>query len=79
MNYTYILKNKINNKLYIGSTNNLKRRIAEHRKKAPFVLVYYEAFFSEKDARNREKQLKYFGRAYQELKKRIKNSLEGAG
>ena len=79
MYYTYIIKNKLNGKLYIGSTNNLKRRLSEHRKKTSFILVYYEAFLSETDARNREKQLKHFGKAYQGLKKKIQNSLKGAG
>jgi predicted GIY-YIG superfamily endonuclease len=76
MYYTYIIKNKITDKLYIGSTNDLKRRFVEHQKRIPSILVYYEAFVSEDDARIREKRLKYFGKAYQELKQRIKNSLE---
>ncbi len=87
--YVYILKNKdINsNRLYIGSTNNLEKRLEEHRNKKvfstrrfpDFELVYYEAYISESDARMREKRLKYFGKAYQELKKRITGGLEGAG
>lgn len=82
MYYVYVLKIVSNNqskdkrKLYIGSTDDLKRRLKEHQKKKwSFILVYYEAFLSEKDAREREKQLKHFGKAYQELKKRIENSL----
>jgi len=85
--YVYIIKNNDNNKLYIGSTNNLERRLEEHRKGKVFstkkifnfALVYYEAYLSEKDARMRESHLKHFGKAYQELKKRIKESLKGAG
>lgn len=85
--YVYILKNKDNNELYIGSTNHLKKRLREHQKGKVFStkhfpdfnLIYYEAYISEKDARMREKRLKYFGKAYQELKKRIKGGLEGAG
>ena len=38
-------------------------------------LVYYEAYFSEKDAREREKQLKYHGQALAQLKRRIRHSL----
>jgi putative endonuclease len=64
----------------------LRRRIEEHRKGEVFstkgfsdlALVYYEAYSSERDARIREKRLKYFGKAYQELKKRISGSLKGA-
>jgi len=85
MYYVYILKIISSNqnrskKLYIGSTDDLRRRIKEHQKKKwSFVLIYYEAFLSEKDAREREKRLKHFGKAYQELKKRIENSIKGAG
>ena len=84
MYYVYVIKSKVNEKLYIGSTNNLKRRLAEHRRKtslkrASFNLVYYEAFASEVDARRREKRIKYFGKAYQELKKRISESLKVRG
>ena len=86
MYYVYLVKSE-NNKLYVGSTNNLRRRLKEHREGKVFStrsfsdiqLIYYEAFKSEKDARLREKQLKHYGKAYQELKKRLKNSLKGAG
>ncbi len=58
MYYTYILLSK-NKKFYIGSSNNLRRRIAEHkRKKKVSKLIFYEAFVSEKDARRREKYFK---------------------
>lgn len=87
--YVYILRNKDGNtnRLYIGSTNDLEKRLKDHRNKKVFStkrfpdfdLVYYEAYICEKDARLREKHLKYFGKAYQELKKRIKGGLEGAG
>lgn len=88
MYYVYLIKSQRNkNWKYIGSTNDLKRRFNEHqngevfttKNYCPFELIYYEAFLSEKDARNREKQLKYFGNAYKFLIKRIKHSLQGAG
>lgn len=83
MFYVYILKSKKDSKLYIGYTNNLKRRLQEHNEmrtfstasRVPFSLVYYEAFKSQKDAIAREKQLKKFKSAYAQLKKRIINSL----
>jgi len=37
----------------------------------PWKLFYYEACFSEKAARIREKRLKYNGNAIRELKRRI--------
>lgn len=87
MYYVYILQNKSNGKLYIGSTNNLERRLDEHKEGKVFStkyyrdfdLIYYEAYNIEKNARMREKHLKYFGKVYQELKKRILGGLEGAG
>ncbi len=84
MYYAYILKSKkINNWCYVGSTIDLRKRFKEHqnckvfstKNYIPFILVYYEAFLSEKDAREREKQLKNHGNSLKFLKKRIKNSL----
>jgi len=83
MFYVYVLKSKKDNKLYIGYTEDLKRRIQEHSKgrnfstaqRGPFTLVYYETFKSQKDATSREKQLKQFKSTYGHLKKRIENSL----
>jgi len=41
MFYTYLIQHKINHKIYIGSTNNLKRRITEHWKEDKnWTLVY---------------------------------------
>jgi putative endonuclease len=75
--YTYVLKCADGN-LYIGSTDDLKRRMLEHRdgmcsntsKRLPLELIYYEACRSLAAAREREKQLKTgFGRGY--LRKRV--------
>ena len=82
MFYVYILKSKKDNKCYIGSTNNLKRRLKEHndglvfstKGRRPLILIYYEAYRSEKDARKREANLKLKSRAYAQLYKRIENS-----
>ena len=84
MYYVYILKSVLDNQLYIGSTNNLRRRFAEHasgkerstKHRQPFSLRYYEAYFNEKDARHRESMLKKDGRALAVLKKRIPASLQ---
>jgi len=86
MYYVYVIKSKKDNKLYIGLTQDLKKRLLQHNQglnkstkfRVPFVLVYYEAYASVKDAQVREKKLKQFKNSYTELKKRIKNSLEGA-
>jgi putative endonuclease len=64
--YVYILTNK-SKTLYIGVTNNLERRIYEHKQKLipGFTqkynlnrLVYYEETLRVEDAIAREKQLK---------------------
>ncbi|MBI2054943.1 MAG: GIY-YIG nuclease family protein [Candidatus Sungbacteria bacterium] len=83
MFFVYILKSLKDKKLYIGSTNNLKKRILLHNSGAvfstkfrkPLKLVYYEAYSSEKEARYREKNLKLRAHALQQLLKRIKESI----
>ncbi len=68
--YIYIATNK-SRTLYIGVTNNLERRMWEHRQKigSKFAakynitqLVYYETFDDIRDAIAREKQLKKWRR-----------------
>ena len=71
MYYVYVLQRKRNDEFYIGYTNNLERRLKEHRKEGNFKLVYYEAYQLKKVARQREKKLKYYGSAWRALKKRI--------
>ena len=83
MFYVYILKSKKDKKLYIGSTNDLRRRFEEHnsgmvrstKARTQFELRYYEAFFLEEDARHREWSLKKDGNALAQLKRRITKSI----
>ena len=83
MFYIYLLRSKKDNDLYIGFTNNIKRRIKEHNNgsasstklRKPFELIYSECYKSEKDAGHREKNLKLRSRAFAQLKKRINDSL----
>lgn len=83
MYYMYVLKGRMQRKLYIGSTNDLRRRLGEHaRKESPYTskasdwqLVYYEAYRDREDACERERLLKNFGSAYGHLKKRIARSI----
>jgi len=84
MFYVYILKSEKDKKLYIGYTNDFQRRIREHNEgkvlstkpRRPLELIYFEGYKSEKDARQREKNLKLYSNAYYQLLKRIKNSLK---
>ena len=66
--YVYIMTNTYNTVLYTGVTNDLKRRVMEHKMKlnpSGFTsiynihkLVYYEQFIYVQDAITREKQIK---------------------
>jgi putative endonuclease len=83
MYYVYVIKSQKNSKLYIGFTNDLKRRLIEHNSGKskytkhfiPWVLVYYEAYVSSGDAKERERQFKRYGKAWGQLKPRIKYSI----
>jgi putative endonuclease len=69
--YIYILTNQYNTVFYVGVTNNLTRRVYEHKNKLVkgFTskyninkLVYYEVFSDVRDAIYREKQIKSWNR-----------------
>jgi len=70
--YVYILTNDRQNVLYVGSTNNLKKRLAHHKlglitgftkRYNVHRLVYFEEHPDMAVARRRERQLKGFRRA----------------
>lgn len=74
--YVYILQTS-SNTLYIGQTNNLEKRIQEHKNKSSksakyiryfpsFKLVYSETYKTRKEAMQREIQLKKLTRAKKE-------------
>jgi len=82
--YVYILRNPKTGALYYGFSSNLKRRFIAHQampKHTRWKLIYYEAYLTEQDARDRERMLKQYGAARGHLKKRIIRSmgLESAG
>ena len=69
--YVYILASKIRGTLYIGITNDLQRRVYEHKMgiKKGFTqkygisrLVYFETFQNVEEAIDREKNLKKWKR-----------------
>ena len=71
--YVYILANKRNGTIYIGMTNELERRIAEHKQKMVkgFTskygidkLVYYEEYDNYNEAFIRERRLKKWNRIW---------------
>jgi predicted GIY-YIG superfamily endonuclease len=51
MYYVYLLKKYNDDEIYIGHTNNLKRRFNEHNRAGKiWELLYYEAYKARKDA-----------------------------
>lgn len=71
--YVYLLSNKNHTVFYTGFTNDLFRRITEHKEKLlpGFTkkyniekLLYYEVFASPDEAKHREKQLKKYTREF---------------
>jgi putative endonuclease len=73
MYYVYILASQTRGTTYIGMTNDLSRRIFEHREKLipGFTkqnrvtrLVYMEPYEDVRDAIRREKQLKKWNRSW---------------
>lgn len=78
MFYTYILLSQKDNQHYIGWTDNLRKRIIQHKNgkvaatqnRRPLKLVYYEACLNKSKAIKREKYFKSgFGRRF--LKNRL--------
>ena len=73
MYYVYILSSKRNGTLYTGVTNNLIRRVWEHKqgfysgftkRYNVHLLVYYESFDNPSRAIEREKQIKNWKRSW---------------
>ncbi len=66
--WTYILKSKTTGRYYIGSTNDLNRRLADHnrgksksvRGRGPFEIIYYEEYQTRQEAVKREVEIKNF-------------------
>ena len=92
MNYVYVIQNIFSREIYVGYTKDLKKRLSQHnyggkkfttRKNGEWMIVYAEAYRSEKEARTREFRIKHNGNTKKELFKRIKESMlepkSGAG
>ena len=64
--YVYVLESLQDEQRYIGYTNDLNRRLKEHREgksfstkfRLPVKLIYFEACLSSIDAKRRENYLK---------------------
>ncbi|MBI2599607.1 GIY-YIG nuclease family protein [Candidatus Daviesbacteria bacterium] len=77
MFYTVYILRTSSNTLYIGQTNDLEKRLKEHRKKtaksakylkyfSSFTLVYTETYNFRVEAMKREWQLKHWPKAKKE-------------
>ncbi len=82
MYYTYILHSEKDGKLYIGFTNDLKKRYLKHcngfvkatKYRRPLKLIYYESYINISDAKRREIYLKG-GKGHNELKIQLEKTL----
>ena len=82
-NYVYVLFSLKDRLLYIGSTQNLIRRIRRHQAgkvkatklRKPFKLIHYEYFIDKTEALTREEFLKS-GYGRKQLKEFLKNTIE---
>ncbi len=86
MHYVYILYSTKDGKLYIGSTPDLKARIAKHENgfvlatkyRRPLTLIYYESYLMPRDAKRRELFLKG-GKGHDELKIQLEDTFRKVG
>ena len=71
--YVYILASRRNGTLYVGVTNNLVKRVYEHKndfiegftkRYGVHMLVYYEQYDNAESAIQREKRLKFWHRKW---------------
>ena len=68
MYYVYILKSEMDNRYYIGSTENLEMRLKAHNRgsvkstknRRPLQLVWSEKYFTRAEAMKREKKIKSY-------------------
>ena len=66
MAWVYILQSEVNNRFYIGSTDDLEQRLLEHNAgnsgytkfSRPFMIVFSQEYKTLKDARYIENRLK---------------------
>ena len=83
MEYTYVVRSERDDRLYTGSTGDLRARFRDHNAgrvhstayRRPLKLIYYEACLHPADARRRERFLKT-GKGKRYLNNRLKDSLQ---
>ena len=83
MYYVYLLKSTRYDWKYIGVTADLRVRVQQHnsgevfstKARAPYKLIYYEAYLNKEEAQERERMLKNYGSTLGHLKKRLSKTL----
>ncbi len=83
MYYVYILRSEKDKKLYIGCTNDLKKRFRQHSEgkvvstehRRPLKLIFYESLTNKADAFAREKWFKT-GFGYNHIRKMLAETLK---
>jgi putative endonuclease len=75
--FVYVLKSQKDNKHYIGSTSDIKKRLAFHnaglqrstKARVPFILIYQEEIATKQEALKRERYIKSLkgGEAFKKL------------
>lgn len=83
MYYVYILKSLKDNKLYVGKTSDLKKRLFSHnsgkvistKNRRPLELLFYEAFKNKTDA-GRDELFFKSGYGREVIKDKLLNSLK---
>lgn len=84
MHYFYVLRFRKNGRLYKGLTDDLRRRLGEHRRgesdftlrNGEFDLIFYEAYIDRRDAALAEIYFKS-GHGREVLKDKLKNYFGG--
>jgi len=84
MYYVYVLLSEVDHQFYIGLTNEIDRRLTQHRlgeapstkPRRPLRLLYYEAHQSRADALRRERYFKT-AKGKTTLRQVLRNSLSG--
>ena len=79
----YVLLSRRDGKLYIGFTNDVRRRLQQHargevistKNRRPFLLIHYEYFICKEDAEAREVYLKS-GAGHDQLKQILKQTFQ---
>lgn len=82
MHYVYVLEDSTTKRLYVGRTNDLKRRLQEHLQGKTYTisrmsnlkLIFYEAFGAKEDSIRREKYFKT-SKGKKSLKQIIRESI----